>query len=68
LEKMRLRWSAFSSLLADLGYGKIIRYFVGVFNVVFSFFANLNPYFCSRVWCFWVGGFEEIEYRFRAVK
>lgn len=27
--------------------------------------ANWNPLICSRVWCFAVGGFEEIEFVFR---
>jgi SAM-dependent methyltransferase len=26
--------------------------------------ARLSPYFASRVWCFWVGGFEEVEFVF----
>lgn len=30
-----------------------------------DFFANLSPALCSRIWAFWVGGFEEIEYQFR---
>lgn len=24
--------------------------------------ANLSPLVCSRLWCYWVGGFEEIEF------
>lgn len=35
---------------------------------VFDFFANLSPYFCSRVWCFLVGGFDEIHYEFTVKK
>jgi hypothetical protein len=31
-------------------------------------FANRFPFFTSRIACFWVGGFEEIEFEFRAVK
>ncbi|HSH66782.1 MAG TPA: methyltransferase domain-containing protein [Bacteroidia bacterium] len=31
---------------------------------VFDFFANLSPFACSRLWCFWVGGFEEVEFNF----
>ena len=31
---------------------------------IFDFFANLSPYACSRIWCFWVGGFEEVEFIF----
>jgi len=27
--------------------------------------ANLSPYVTSRLWCFWVGGFEEVEFVFR---
>lgn len=30
--------------------------------------ANLSPFLCSRIWCFWVGGFEEIRYDFIVVK
>ncbi len=33
-----------------------------------SFFANLNVRFCQRVWCYWVGGFEEIEFHVRVIK
>lgn len=31
---------------------------------LFSSLANLSPIFCSRLWCYWVGGFEEISYEF----
>ncbi len=31
---------------------------------IFSFLANCSPVLCSRLWCFWVGGFEEIEFNF----
>ena len=31
---------------------------------VMDFLANLSPGLCSRLWCFWVGGFEEIEFQF----
>lgn len=37
-------------------------------GVIINFFANLSPLLCSRVWCFWVGGFEEIEFQFTAKK
>ena len=30
--------------------------------------ANASPELCSRIWCNWVGGFEEIEFRFAVVK
>ena len=37
-------------------------------GVIIDFFANLSPWLCSRLWCFWVGGFEEIEFRFLCKK
>ncbi|MDO8492462.1 MAG: methyltransferase domain-containing protein [bacterium] len=44
-------------------------YYVGIIlDAPLSFLANLSPFFCSRLWCFWVGGFEEIEFYFRVVK
>ncbi len=64
LEKLELHWSAFSYMLPNLGYGKIAIAGVKTLDVIFTFFANLSPALCSRLWCFWVGGFEEIEYVF----
>jgi len=66
LEKMRLRWFAQPYLkktvlpLYCCHMGKTL-------GSIFDFFANLSPYLCSRLWCFWVGGFEEIEFQFRKV-
>lgn len=37
-------------------------------SLIFDFMANLSPFACSRIWCFWVGGFEEIEFKFKALK
>ncbi len=30
--------------------------------------ANLHPRICQRIWCYWVGGFDEIEFHVRVVK
>jgi SAM-dependent methyltransferase len=30
--------------------------------------ANMSPSICSRTWCFWVGGFEQIEFVFTVRK
>lgn len=30
--------------------------------------ANRSPKLCQRLWCYWVGGFEEIEFHVRVVK
>lgn len=37
-------------------------------RVPINFFANLHPGFCERVWCYWVGGFEEVQYEWKAKK
>jgi SAM-dependent methyltransferase len=44
-------------------------YFLGCWlGAILSFFANLSVEFCSRIWCFWFGGFEEIRYDFEVIK
>ncbi len=68
LDKMRLRWHAFPHLLKRAGYGRLTAVVLTVLNRIFSFFANLSPGLCSRIWCFWVGGFEEIEFNFTCIK
>lgn len=64
LKKLTMRWSAFSHVLQRMGYGKATISTLRVLNLVISGAANLSPNFCSRIWCFWVGGFEEIEFQF----
>lgn len=67
LESMRLTWFAqrYLKKITLTGY----QYAFGVsMSAVIDFLANLSPYFCSRVWCFWVGGFEEVHFVFRVVK
>ncbi len=27
-----------------------------------SLLANMSPFFCDRIWCRWVGGFDNIQY------
>lgn len=33
-----------------------------VINKIISWFANMNTNICSRFWCFYVGGFEQVEF------
>lgn len=68
LVKMELTWSAFSRLLPELGYSKLTVSLVKGADKVLSGLANLSPFFCSRIWCFWVGGFEQIEFVFKSKK
>ncbi|MDP2709116.1 MAG: methyltransferase domain-containing protein [bacterium] len=64
LKKIKLRWLAFFHLLKYMGIGAITKYILKFFNVIISFLANLSPACASRIWCFWVGGFDEIEMEF----
>lgn len=68
LKKMRLNWLANLHLMPHLGYGALSIVFLKIANRLVSFFANLSPSFCSRIWCFYVGGFEEIDFEFKCVK
>lgn len=64
LEHLRFKWSAFSNLLPNLGYGRFTQICARIVSAALSWLANLNPYLTSRLWCYWVGGFEELEFRF----
>lgn len=68
LRSMRLSWLAFFHLMPFMGYGRGTIGFLRGVNACISFLANLSPAFTSRIWCFWVGGFDEIEFRFEAIK
>lgn len=64
LKMMRLSWLAFFHLMPAMGYGQTTISFLRGMNAVISFLANISPAFTSRIWCFWVGGFDEIEFKF----
>jgi SAM-dependent methyltransferase len=64
IKKIELRWMAFFHLLPYFGYGKFLINTLKIINTIISFLANLSPAFCSRVWCYWFGGFEEIKFEF----
>tara|TARA_Y100000310_G_C20634498_1_gene790459 strand:+ start:606 stop:1163 length:558 start_codon:yes stop_codon:yes gene_type:complete len=64
LDSMGLRWFAQPYLKKSvLGRGSF--FVASSFGRLFDYFANLSPFFCSRIWCYFVGGFEEIEFKFR---
>ena len=64
LEKMALHWMAFFHLMPSMGLSPVVISLLKGANAIISFAANLSPALCSRIWCFWVGGFEEIEFVF----
>lgn len=44
------------------------NFFVRIINSAINFFANLNIHVAERVWCYWVGGFEEIHFEAKVKK
>jgi hypothetical protein len=36
-----------------------------IINSLVSFVANISPTLCSRFWCYYVGGFEQVEFIFK---
>jgi SAM-dependent methyltransferase len=63
LERVKLVWFAQPYMKKQV-LPAYAYYFGAVLGRAIDFFANLSPFLCSRLWCFWVGGFEEIEFRF----
>ena len=68
LEKMEMQWLVFFHLMPYMGYSPTFISLLKVANKIVSFFANLNMAFCARIWCFWVGGFDQIEFKFKCIK
>ena len=66
-EKVIFRWFA-QPYLKKTVLPKFIFIVAQALGSFISFLANLSPFLCSRIWCFWVGGFEEIEFRFSVKK
>ena len=67
LESLRLTWFAQPYLKRTVLSTPVFRAASAV-GAALDVFANISPTFCSRVWCFWVGGFEEIEFWFKVLK
>lgn len=67
LRELRLTW--FAQPYLKKATLSAVQYRLGTWlGAALSFAASLSPYACSRVWCFWVGGFEEIMFRFTVKK
>jgi SAM-dependent methyltransferase len=62
VEKIVLKW------LRNTNLGKRKNPLMRLLNSVINFLANLNIAFAERIWCYWVGGFEEIIFEVKAKK
>lgn len=59
-QKTELHWFAQKYLMKKL-LSPAVYYALAAIGAALDVFANLSPLFCSRIWCFWVGGFYEVE-------
>lgn len=64
LVRMRLTWFAQPYLKKQILSAPVF-WGMTVVGAIIDALANLSPALCSRIWCYWVGGFEQIEYEFR---
>lgn len=67
LVSMRMHWAA-QPHIKKIALNPIVYYAYFGVGALIDIFARLSPLVCSRIWCYWVGGFDEIEYRFRVIK
>jgi SAM-dependent methyltransferase len=65
--RVYLHWFAQHHLKKTI-FPKPVYYIACLLGMVIDFWANLSPFFCSRFWCFLVGGFEEIIFSFEVKK
>lgn len=66
-EGVSLKWFAQHNLKRSIMPWSVF-YVARIVGSLLDIFANLSPFWCSRIWCYWVGGFDEIEFRFRIIK
>lgn len=62
VEKIELKW------LRSTGLGLRSRTIMKILNYLINHLANINIAVTERIWCYWVGGFEEISFRARVKK
>ena len=67
LKRVRLTWFAQPELKRTV-LGPVLFNIARVIGAGIDFLANAAPFVCSRLWCYWVGGFEEMELRMKCVK
>lgn len=63
LKRQKLIWFA-QPHVKRMVFSKPVYYIGFIFGTAIDFIANMFPFLFSRVLCFWVGGFEEIEFHF----
>ncbi|MCS7162866.1 MAG: methyltransferase domain-containing protein [Bacteroidia bacterium] len=67
LRRLKLHWFG-QKYLKKLTLKPYLFYPALFVGYIIDLFANLSPFLAARLWCFWVGGFEEIFFEFEVVK
>lgn len=49
-------------------YTRMDNIFMQILAIPLNFIANIHPGFCERIWCYWFGGFEEMEFEWTSGK
>lgn len=67
LDRLNIRWFAQVELKRSV-LSRPVFHLLRILGLVIDCFANLSPMVCSRIWCYWVGGFDELEFHFSVRK
>lgn len=59
---IKFKWMRYTSK------GKRSNIIIRILGRFINFLANLNQVVAERIWCYWVGGFEEIYFKIRVEK
>lgn len=62
VESIKLRW------MRNTDRGRKGGVFIKMLARMIDFLANIDPAITERIWCYWVGGFEEIVFTVKAIK
>jgi SAM-dependent methyltransferase len=62
VEKVSLKWMRHTSR------GRKGGLFIRVLDLIIGFLANIDVASAERLWCYWVGGFEEVSFSVKVVK
>ncbi len=67
LDRLKIRWFA-QVELKRIVLSRPVFHLLRILGLVIDCFANLSPMVCSRIWCYWIGGFDELEFHFSVRK
>jgi SAM-dependent methyltransferase len=65
---IKFRWASVNPEKVYTPLVKLFSPLIKGLNEFLSFFANLSVEVCEKIWCYWVGGFGEIQFELRAEK